>query len=61
MIIWCRKEFPLKRTEKDASPRNTKENLENAKQIIQSKGWNQNLQYSQSTIMNLGQAGWLMN
>ena len=29
--------------EKDASSRNTKENLENAKQIIQSKGWNQNI------------------
>ena len=27
----------------DASSRNTKENLENAKQIIQSKGWNQNI------------------
>ena len=32
-----------KRIEKDASSRNTKENLENAKQIIQSKGWNQNI------------------
>ena len=31
------------RIEKDASSRNTKENLENAKQIIQSKGWNQNI------------------
>lgn len=31
------------RIEKDTSSRNTKENLANAKQIIQSKGWNQNI------------------
>ena len=31
------------RIEKDTTSRNTKENLANAKQIIQSKGWNQNI------------------
>lgn len=31
------------RIEKDTKSRNTKENLANAKEIIQSKGWNQNI------------------
>ena len=43
MIIWVQKGISPERIEKDASSRNTKENLENAKQIIQSKGWNQNI------------------
>ncbi len=38
-----RKEFPLKELKKMPAHVIQKENLENAKQIIQSKGWNQNI------------------